>query len=192
MKVRLTATGTRPLLIHNVRLASPLDPFAKRMKALTGKRNKTEEDRMDLARIEFEGGLYFDPEVGPYIPGPNVFRSLIGGGRLTKAGKRIERGCLVDELTIPLLYKGPRTIEGLWGGGESEFVDMRSVRVGAQKVDRCRPIFRTWAFEVDLTLDPTVIDFDEFAAVAANAGAMEGIGDYRLMYGRYGVDVTAL
>jgi len=192
MKVRLVATGTRPLLMHNVQLASPLNSYAKRLKQLNAKRNKTDEDRLEIARVEWEGSLYYDPDVGPYIPGPNVFRSLINGARITKAGKKVERGVLVTELVMPLIYKGPRDLEGLWGNGESEFVDVRTVVVQRNKVDRCRPIFRQWAFEAECLLDPKVIDFDEFVEIAHNAGAMEGIGDYRLMYGRFEVEVTRL
>lgn len=192
MKVRLVATGTRPLLMHNVQLASPLNSYAKRLKQLNAKRNKTDEDRLEIARVEWEGSLYYDPEVGPYIPGPNVFRSLINGARITKAGKKVERGVLVTELVMPLVYKGPRDLEGLWGNGESEFVDVRTVVVQRNKVDRCRPIFRQWAFEAECLLDPKVIDFDEFVEIAHNAGAMEGIGDYRLMYGRFEVEVARL
>ena len=192
MKVRLVATGTRPLLMHNVQLASPLNSYAKRLKQLNAKRNKTDEDRLEIARVEWEGSLYYDPDVGPYIPGPNVFRSLINGARITKAGKKVERGVLVTDLVMPLIYKGPRDLEGLWGNGESEFVDVRTVVVQRNKVDRCRPIFRQWAFEAECLLDPKVIDFDEFVEIAHNAGAMEGIGDYRLMYGRFEVEVTRL
>lgn len=192
MKVRIAATGTRPLLMHNVRLASPLNSYAKRMKALNAKRVKTDEDRFEIAHVEWEGGLYFDDEIGPYIPAPSVYRSLIDGARLTKAGKKIERGVTMTDLVHPLIYKGPRDLVGLWGDGESEFVDIRTARVGTSKIDRCRPIFRTWAFEADCLIDPKVIDFDEFSEVAANAGEMAGIGDYRLMYGRYSVEVTRL
>lgn len=192
MKVRLIATGTRPLIMHNVQLASPLNSYAKRLKQLNAKRTKTDEDRLEIARVEWEGSLYFDAEVGPYVPGPNVFRSLINGARITKAGKKVERGVLVAELVMPLVYKGPRDIASLWGGGESEFVDVRTVVVQRNKVDRCRPIFRQWAFEADILLDPKVIDFDEFVEIAQNAGQMDGIGDYRLMYGRFTAEVTRL
>ncbi len=192
MKVRLTATGTRPLLIHNVQLASPLNKYAKELKRLNSKRVKTDEDRLEIAHVEWEGSLYFDEEIGPYIPGPNVFRSLINGGRITKAGKKIERGVIVSDLVLPLIYKGPRDLNGLWGDGESEFVDVRTVVVQRAKIDRCRPIFRKWAFEVDCIVDPKLIDFDEFAEIARNAGEFEGIGDYRLMYGRYSAEVTRL
>lgn len=192
MKVRISATGTRPLLMHNVQLASPLNAFSKRLKAMNSKRIKTDEDRLEIAHVEWEGSLYFEPEIGPYIPGPNVFRSLINGARLTKAGKKIERGVMVTELVLPLIYKGPRDLVGLWSNGESEYVDVRTVVIQRSKIDRCRPVFRTWAFEADCLIDPKVIDLDEFAEVAANAGEMEGIGDYRLMYGRYSATVTPL
>lgn len=192
MKGRLTGTGTRPLLLHNVQLASPLNRYAKRLKALNSKRTKTDEDRLEVARVEFEGSLYFDPEVGPYVPGPNLLASLVEGGRLTKAGKKIERGVNVDDLVMPLIYRGPRDIEGLWGNGESEFVDLRTVVVQRNKVDRCRPIFRDWKFEAEVSIDPAVIDPEEFEEVVRNAGAMAGIGDYRRMYGRYSTAIEWL
>lgn len=196
MKVRISATGTRPLLMHNVQLASPLNSYSKRLKAMNSKRVKTDEDRYEIARVEWEGGLYFDEEIGPYVPGPSVYRSLIDGARLTKAGKKIERGVTLSDLVHPLIYKGPRDLVGLWGGGESEYVDIRTARVGTSKIDRCRPIFRAplpgWGFEADCLIDPKVIDFEEFSEIAANAGEMAGIGDYRLMYGRYATEVVRL
>lgn len=192
MKVRLTATGTRPLILHNVQLASPLNKYAKELKRLNSKRVKTDDDRMDIARVEWEGSFYFDPEVGPYVPGPNVFRCLINGARITRAGKKIERGVMVTELVLPLIYKGPRDLDGLWGGGESEYVDVRLAVVQRSKVDRCRPIFRNWAFEAELLLDPKIIDYDELCEIARQAGEMEGIGDYRLMYGRFSAEVVRL
>lgn len=192
MKVRLTATGTRPLLLHNVQLASPLNPYAKRLKALNSKRTKTDEDRMEIARVEFEGSLYFDDVVGPYIPGQNLFRSLVGGARLNKAGKKIERGVSIADFQCPLIYDGPRTVEGLWGGGESRFVDIRPVTVQRNKVDRCRPIFREWLIEADIVIDPKAIEYDEFCEVARLAGEMEGLGDFRTMYGRFSAEVSVI
>lgn len=192
MKIRLTCTGTRPLLMHNVRLASPLDPYAKQLKALTAKRIKTDDDRLDMARVEFEGGLYFDEALGPYLPAQNLFRSLVGGARLTKAGKKIERGVVMSDFMLPLIYTGPRTVEGLWGKGESAFVDIRPVGVQRNKIDRCRPTFREWAIEADLMIDPKALDYDEFAEIAVTAGQMEGLGDYRQMYGRFDVAIEKL
>lgn len=192
MKVRLTAKGTRPLLVHNVQLASPLNRYAKELKRLNSKRVKTDEDRLEIARVEHEGSLYYSDEDGPYIPGSNLFASLIEGARLSKNGRKIERGVMVVDLELPLIYKGPRDIAGLWGNGESEFVDLRPVVVQRNKVDRCRPIFRDWAIEAEVLLDLSVIELDEFALAAQNAGAMAGLGDYRRSYGRYAVEVVEI
>lgn len=192
MKVRLTGTGTRPMLMHNVQLASPLNRYAKQLKALNSKRVKTDEDRVAVARVEFEASLYLDPDIGPFIPGQNLLASLVEGGRLSKAGKKIERGVNVNDFTLPLIYRGPRDVESLWGGGESEYVDIRTVVVQRNKVDRCRPIFREWAFEAEILIDSSVIDLEEFVEVAGNAGAMAGVGDYRRLFGRYSVEVEEI
>jgi hypothetical protein len=87
VKLRLTCTGTRQLLMSNVQLASPLNGFARRLKELTDKRSKTVEDRMEIARVEFVGGLYWTAETNPYLPSQN----LTDGARLIRAGMKISR-----------------------------------------------------------------------------------------------------
>jgi len=186
----MTAVGTRPIMFHNVRLASPMDPIAKQIKQITSKRIKTDEDRLDIARLEFEGGLYHDATLGPYMPGIYMFRSLLNAARITRDGKKVERGLVVGSFMMPLVYKGPRDIEGLWGNGESKYVDMRTVVVNRQKVDRCRPIFDEWTVECEMTIDPTILDPEDLIRIAENAGALEGVGDYRLMYGRFAPTLT--
>lgn len=202
MKVRLTAKGTRPLLMHNVRLASPFDPYAKRLKELNGKRSKdrTDEDRLAIARVEFEGGLYYDEAIGPYIPAANVFASLLRGARRVRKGPKVEGGVVLSgDLQLPLIYRGPRDVASLWGAGpfQSSFVDMQTVSSNpsaakSPKVDRCRPIFREWAFEADVDLDPGSIDLTDFKEIAQLAGSAVGIGDYRLLYGRYEVEIEEM
>lgn len=195
MKLRLTGTGTRALLMHNVRLASPMDPFAKELSRLNKAKpssKRTDDDRLEMARVEWEGGLYFEPGIGPYIPGSWVFKSLLEGARSGRRGQKIEGGLTVVEMVHPLIYKGSRDIAGMWNNGESEFVDFRTVRVGQAKIDRCRPIFREWAFEAELIIDPSVIDPAEVADIADIAGKLKGMGDYRQQYGRFTASVEAL
>lgn len=189
---RIVCTGTKPLLLHNVQLASPLNPYAKELKALNSKRVKTDEDRLAVARVEFEGSLYFEDGIGPYIPGQNVLASLIEGAKITRSGRKVERGVTIESFQCPLIYEGPRTVEGLWGNGESRFVDLRPVTVQSSKVDRCRPYFPQWAIEATLFVDESALDWDDFLSIAKMAGAMAGLGDYRRVYGRYSAEVTEL
>jgi hypothetical protein len=147
LKVRITITGTAPLLMHNVRLANPLDPIARAMKETSGKRKKTDEDLERLARLEFEGGLYVD-SAGPYLPGANIEKCLVEGARVTRQGKQVERGLFVTDNEVPLLYDGPRTADGLWA--DESFRSMMAVKVGTSRVMRCRPMERTIARQEDM------------------------------------------
>lgn len=172
-----------------------MDSYAKEMARLNKAKpssKRTDEDRMEMARVEWEGGLYHDPEIGPYIPGSWVFKSLLEAARAGRRGKKVEGGVMVEALEHPLIYRGPRDIEGMWSDGTSEFVDFRTVRVGQAKVDRCRPIFREWAFEADLIIDSAVVDADEVKDIAVIAGKLKGLGDYRQQYGRFDAKIERL
>jgi hypothetical protein len=189
MKVRITLTGTAPLLMHNVRLANPLDPIARAMKETSGKRKKTDEDLERLARLEFEGGLYID-DAGPYLPGANIEKCIVEGARVTRQGKQVERGLFVTDNEVPLIYDGPRTADGLWA--DEAYRSMMSVKIKASRVMRCRPIFRSWIIEANAEMDGAQLNLDTLQSLASDAGAMVGLGDYRPRYGRFTAEVEAL
>jgi hypothetical protein len=180
----LTLRGTRPLIVHSARLADPLDPAAKEVKRLTRKRNKTDEDHHLLARTEFFGGIYFDEVEGPYIPGANIFKCLIEGGRKTKQGKQVEQGVLIKDDVIALGYKGPRTVEELYA---AKFYYRASVKVGASRVMRVRPWFPEWAIEVNGTLDTALLELVDIERIATTAGLLIGLAERRPLYGRFEV-----
>lgn len=186
-RFRMTCTGTTPLLMHNARLSNPLDEMAKAMKRISSKRVKTEEDHEELARLEHAGSLYFDGEVGPYIPGQNFERCLLDAARITKSGKKIERGVFVETNVNPLGYKGPRTAEELWA--DQNFRHSASVKVQQNRVTRTRPHFREWVVEAEGTYDPAIINLDELREIAETAGQMIGLGDWRPRFGRFAVTV---
>lgn len=189
MKVRITITGTAPLLMHNVRLANPLDPIARAMKETSSKRKKTDEDHERLARLEFEGGLYID-DTGPYLPGANIEKCLVEGARVTRQGKQVERGLFVIDNEVALVYDGPRTADGLWA--DESFRSLMSVKVGTSRVTRCRPMFRSWVLEANAEMDGAQLNLGTLQAIAIDAGAMVGLGDYRPRYGRFTAEVEAL
>lgn len=188
VKINIEMTGTAPLLQHNIRLADSLDPIARSMKAVSGKRKKTDDDHEELARLEFAGGLYIN-ELGPFVPGENIEKSFIEGGRITKQGKNVERALLITDNEVPLLYKGPRTVEDLWE--DPSFRDRSAVKVGQARVMRTRPKFREWSLSAEAELDTTVLNLSELQEIATSAGRMVGICDYRPRFGRYEVDIKA-
>jgi hypothetical protein len=183
IKFSITLEGTNALLMHSARLSNPLDPMAKAMKKISGKRAKTDEDHLELARLEHGGSLYFDDEVGPYLPSDNIWRSLLDGGKKHKLGVKVKEGITFTTDVNPLHYKGPRTVAGLWG--DENFRHTASVKVGMARVTRTRPMFAQWVTEAEGILDPNILDFDDLKMIADTAGSVIGIGDWRPRYGRY-------
>lgn len=178
--LEVTFTGRTPLVIHNVRLANPLDAYAKAMKAITAKRGKTEDDLAELVRLEWEGGLYWDETLGPYLPARYPMATMKQAAGLSKHKTALVRALVVSAVDgserLPLEYEGPRTLEGLWEQGE-EFCDVRAVKVGQARVFRSRPRFGEWTMTFRAALDTELLDLGQFEAIAARAGRLIGMGE---------------
>lgn len=171
------------MLMHNARLADPLDPVTKALRRMTSKRLKTDEDHVEIARLEHAAGMYFDRDIGPYLPGENMARCLRDGAKLTKAGLKIARGVVISTDVNPVAYDGPRDLDGLWADENFRFTT--SVKVTTSRTMRTRPRFAAWACAAEGIADPHVIDLSELQQVATTAGQMIGIGDFRPRYGRF-------
>lgn len=183
--VTYTIRGTTPMLMHSERLANPFDPLTKAIKAISGKRKKTEDDLLEMARLEWLGGLYHDDDAGIHLPGYNLFAALIGGGKIHKLGTAIKRSALVVDDKVPVVFDGAKTPAKLFL--DKSFVDMRSVKVGTAKITRCRPIFKKWECTFSLAYDENSIQLSELDQSLTSAGMMVGVGDYRPRFGRFEV-----
>lgn len=181
-------TGTSALLMHNARLADPLDPITKEKAKVSSKRKKTEEDQELLSHLEWQGGLYWHDVVGPYLPGDNVFKALIEAARKSKDGKRVEQGLLITTDQNPLAYDGPRTLEGMWE--DKRFVHRCTVKQQMSRIVRTRPIFHSWRTQVEGRFDDSVLDHSDVESFAELAGKYIGVGDWRPKHGRFDVKVT--
>ena len=181
IKVRIT--GESPILMHNGRLANPLDEYTKRLKALTAKKTKTDADHADISRAEWEGGIYLD-STGPYVSCDNLDACLKGAAKNQKLGKAFGSSVAVLEERVPLLYEGPRDPDGLWA---KRFYDIRGVVIGGKRVQRCRPIFREWACEFTIGYDPQDVNRRQVDQALQDAGRKIGLFDRRPEKGgRYG------
>src|SRR5690606_5591075 len=131
-------------------LADPFNEYTREMKAISGKRKKTDEDLMRLSRLEFLGGLYtHDGTV--VLPTWNIKQSFRDGGKAIKQGTAIGRAFNPLDQFAPLEYDGPDTVDGL--ADDERFYDRRMVKVGTSKVLRTRPVFTEWACEFTADLD---------------------------------------
>lgn len=180
-KVQVQVSGTSSLLMHNIRLANPLDEYTRAIKTITSKPKKTDADYEEIFKLEFMGGMYYSAKIGPYIPQRMIRASIINGARMLKLGTAVERTLLVDETEAKLTYDGPRDRDKLY----SDFYrDVRSVSGqgarGGSKTMRCRPVFEPpWSVTFTLSFDPEQISPDNLRLCIERAGEFHGFGDGR-------------
>jgi hypothetical protein len=188
--------GGMVLVLHNERLADPLDPVTRLLASLTRKRNKTETDHAEIARVEFYGGLYMSEPITaedgdvvvpagsvPVVPAWNVLRCLQDGAKRHKRGPDVLRGVHPLSDDAPISYDGPTNAVELWTAGR--FALRKGVGVQRSRTIRTRPIFTEWQLHLEVEVDPVVFDLDTLQTFWTDAGRYCGLGEMRPVYGRF-------
>lgn len=190
MKIRVTLTGTSPLLMHNPRMVDKEFEINIRIGELTSKRKKTLSDLKQIETLEWYGGMYEQDGV-VVQPTSKVRKCLVNAAKIHKLGKAIERAVSFSDLNVPLIYEGPRDIKALFE--DKRYHSRLSVGVGNKRVMRVRPKFFPWALEVNgIFIEDAGLNFEELERIAELAGVAEGIGDNRVNgYGRFTAKVHA-
>lgn len=189
--------GDTATIIHNGRMANPLDLYVKANKKLSAKQKKSEDDFAAIAVTEWEGSLYTDPPLpGPNLgsgkeevcwPGRNIKAMLVTAGKKRKLGKKIGEAILVfDESNggmFPLRYEGPKDWRKLRDDPNYRLMSM--VRVSQARIMRCRPMFMPWSLAFTVQYLPDQIDSQDLDDVVAIGGRIIGLSDWRPEYGKY-------
>lgn len=188
--ITLHLTGLRPMLMHNGRLANPIDPWTRELKKLTGKRKKTDEDLIAMMRIEARGGAYETADDMLGLPTENVWRSLFDAAKAFKRGVDVKRALLTDGSVSTLLVGGdPVKVDDFLT--DPDHIDYRPVRVGQSKTMRARPLVTDWSSTHTFELLTDVIDPRDLEPIVERAGRLVGLGDYRPTYGTFEGKVEA-
>lgn len=186
-RIEFHISGISPLLCHNGQLADPLNEWAKRMKEVSGKRNKTDADHEALAKLEWFGGLYVDDNGHPVIPGVNIESMLVSAGAKQKLKKQFQAGVISDG-NWPIEYDGPKVAEKLWIESGTKFADRRICKLnGKTSIVRTRPIFRKWGLKFTIDFLPDLLNPKQVRDAVAVAGRIIGLGDYKPKFGRFEV-----
>ena len=193
MRFTLKIEGLAPLLMHNARLANPLDTIVQAKKPIAAKRTKTDDDHALLSKYEFLGGLYIDADAGPYLPAENIERCIRDAAAMTREGKKVQRGLFIETSVNPLIYDGPRDPEALWDhGGFTHSTTIVNSGPSAGRVLRTRPVFHEWAVECVGTADENMVDMRSLRDYLDKAGAYVGLCDWRPRYGRFTATVEEM
>jgi hypothetical protein len=188
MKLRIELTGTTPLLQHNPQMVDPQFEINIRIKELTSKRKKTEQDLRTIEKLEWYGGLHLAQNgKGPQVvfPTAKLRKCLVNTAKIHKLGKSIERAVSFSAIHVPLLHDGPKDIDKLWE--DERFRSRLSVGIGNKRVMRVRPQFLPWAAAIEgIFIDDAGLNPDELQRIVELAGTVEGVGDNRVNgYGRF-------
>lgn len=177
--------------MHNPRMIDPEDEIVRAIKEITDKGKKqTDADRQQVARLEWFGGIYHEPDMGVYMPTWNIIKCINRGAVITKNGKDVLRSVSVMTDRVPLIYDGPKALEKLYDLKEFRF--RKEVGIGQKKVMRVRPIFRRWSVELEAELIQEVMNPGDLLRVTETAGMSEGLGDARALgYGRFTVEMIS-
>ena len=186
--IKFKIVGDTIVLMHSAeKLADPLNAHTKLIKEISSKRNKTEKDHMDMSRLEWEAGIYYDEDIGPYFPAVNVEACLRSAAKLSRLGKAVERAIFVQPDLVALDYDGPRKINELFYEN-SPFIDKRAINVKTSKVMRTRPKFPAgWSMTFTVSYMADIITKDQLILICKTAGRLIGMGDYRPRFGRFTV-----
>lgn len=187
MEIIIKAVGTKPLLLHNVDLANPLNTWARKMADLRGtpSKRRTEKWHEEMAYANFMGAFYEIPGVdGVGVPCENLRRSIVDAAKASRRGTQVQRALMVTTAAVPLIYDGPKTPQELWDAGGWSLTRMIRGTGGASPTTY--PQFPGWALRVPLELDEDVLSVRDLTELAERAGRIEGLGASRKQgYGRY-------
>lgn len=191
-KFKIEINGISPLIIHNCQISNPLNPYNKKLKEITSKRKKTEEDHEKILNIQWEAALYWSDSLGLYMPWENLYACLLKAAKSHKMGPKMGGFSFSDAIGYPIQTKHHKNLEALRNDPNNKLVKM--VNIQRSKTLSCRPIFQSWKIEFVFETDPNFITPNEVKTILLTAQARGGLGVWRPTspqpgpYGKFSID----
>ena len=197
IKIRLQ--GFRPLIMHSAAMIDPDNASVIEKNALQSQKKKLkkddivghEEKRRKIEYAEWKGSLYWNKELGLYIPGDNIFACFTEGAKKAKAGKLFTQAVVpIEDIAIKTVST-TTDLEKLWE--DKRFQLRQAVRIPPRTGSRImsvRPMIPSgWEAFVEADFDETILPVADFKEAVNAAGTLIGLGDWRPKFGRFTVVV---
>lgn len=201
--LRVKWTGIRPLLMHNAAMIDPDNEHVRAKSELQSLLKAAKKDdytgrevlRRKIERTEWEGSLYWNDDMGLYVPGTNIFKCIVEGARKIpgKAGKRAEAAIVpIDDTKIETAAPYPRDLNKLYA--TAQFSLRQAVRIPPRTGARMmavRPLIPTgWWFEFDVEFDEKELPEKDLIDACVTSGSLIGVCDWRPRFGRFQSEVV--
>lgn len=194
LTAKIKIVGTQPLLQNNPQTVYRFNEYNRKMSAINSKGTKrTDEDYRELADLEVRSRIFFDDELGVYVPASWVISSICGNSNaVAKIAKKNIRGALfATEEKIPLLYENMQNVKTADDiVFNHDFRLMMNLKQGQVRVMKSSPIFHKWSFETTVEFDDKIIDPRSLTSIVIHGAKYGGFGDFRPTFGRATAEVT--
>jgi len=189
----ITINGMNYLLQNNPQTVDPFNRYTKAKKSITAKHTKTEDDLLELGNIETESKVYFDDDLGVYVPTRWLTEAICTGAfAVIKTGKaKMRGGVFAAEDKAKLHYEGSNTVKTIADVVMNpKFRHRAMLPQGQVRVAKDFPIFKKWSFSTVIEFDDTVVDFAGLVKVVQRTAQYVGFGDFRPTFGRATAEVA--
>ena len=186
-QLKFKVKGISPLLMNNPQTVDPFNAYSRAKAVITSKRKKSDEDLLELRRLDIESKLYIDDDIGIYVPGTWVTAAVAGVSfKRLKIAKKDIRGCLfTNDNKIPLDFRGRNKVKTRADiSGNPEFFHTMLLKQGQVKIAKSTPIFHEWSFTTSVDFDEDILDRDGLIQLLTYACVYTGWGDFRPTFGR--------
>jgi hypothetical protein len=187
--LKCRVVGNNEIRMNNPQAADPLNKYAKAMKVINAIHHskKTDADREKLENISIESKLYFNDELGLWIPSTWIMAGIGGVSfKLCNIGKKVIReGVFMNSDKIKLHYFGENNVKKIEDIVlNQDFRVTEFHKIGTAKIAKAVPSFKAWSFDIDLDFDEEVITETDMINVIKMMVERKGFGDFRPTYGR--------
>lgn len=192
--LRYEITGTQPLLFNNPQCVDKFNKYSQLKKPLISRGSKrTEDEESELQELEIRSKIYWNKELGIYVPSTWVSASLNKVSfSTTKIAKGTMRGSVfMNEPQLKLTYKGMNLVkEPVDIVKNIDFKHSMILPQGQVRLLKVFPIFHNWSFTGTLDYDDSVVMFHDLKLMFEKAAHYNGFGDFRPSFGRASVVIT--
>jgi len=194
-QTKIRITGTRPLLLCRGEGANPFDEQSRKIKTVSQKKKKTDEDHELLARLQFQSSAYYDDTIGMYMPVDNLLKCCENGAAKYKEATLVKSQLLIkgfvgkelDNGAAKIVYDGPKDMDGLYADARFRSLRMGKIPGSRTSILVARPIFEQWALE--FLCEYTGITKERLMDYWTVAGRLVGIGAWRPRHGLFTAEV---
>ncbi len=187
--LRFKIRGINQIRLNNPQSADPMNRYAIALKTFTNVHvsRRNEEHYVNMRNLEFESKLYWNNELGVYVPSSWLMEAIAkeSFAKIKLAKAKVRSAVFPASLKFKLNYEGMDRVhqkEDLIR--DESFRATELIKQGQVRIVKVFPQFNNWSIDFELEYDENIITEDDMRIILEQATMYNGFGDFRPTYGR--------